>query len=103
MSDTEFYCGYCGGDVIYSTENVQYQHVDSGERITGITPGDYISARHNRAGTAVLAVDVERNDERDAEPITDSAGYLSCGCLATDREHSCKDRAVSEFNPATEI
>lgn len=96
---TEFYCGYCGGDVIYSPENAQYEHTDSGERITGITPGDFISARHNRAGTAVLAVDVQRDDERDAEafsqdlltdPIADSGGYLPCGCHGSQPEHTCK-------------
>lgn len=97
------YCGYCGGNAVFSPENVQWQHADSGERVKADSPGDMISARHNREGSVILPVDIQWEDESDADPITDAAGYLSCGCLGTDRDHSCKAREVSEFNPASEI
>jgi hypothetical protein len=33
-------------------------------------------------------------DETDLEdyPITDAGGYLPCGCLGTDRDHTCAPR-----------
>lgn len=86
---SEFYCGYCGGDVLWSSENVQYEHADSGERVEADSPGDYVSAAHNRQGTRVNAVDVQRSDERDIDPIADTAGYLTCGCHGSQREHTC--------------
>lgn len=106
MGKTEYYCGYCGGDVIWSDENVQFEHSDDGERVDPPTPGDYVSAAHNRKGSRVNPVDVQRDDERDAdeiltEPITDSAGYLSCGCHGSWSDHICKDRDASEYTPET--
>lgn len=93
--EAEFYCGYCGGDVIWSVENVQYEHADSGERVKADSPGDYVSAAHNRKGTRVNAVDVQRSDERDVDDfcieytgLTDQAGYLDCGCHGSQREHT---------------
>lgn len=26
----------------------------------------------------------------DLDPVTDSAGYLACGCHGSDRDHSCR-------------
>ena len=64
---SEFYCGYCGGDVIFSEENNQYEHANDGYRVVPGSPGDYVSTTHNRKGTKVEAYDVERSDERDDE------------------------------------
>lgn len=104
---SEFYCGYCGGDVIFSDENAQHEHANSGERITNITPGDFVSAQHNQQGSRVIAADVQRSDERDLDHeyidrssigddaiglesiILDAAGNLPCGCHGSQREHTC--------------
>lgn len=99
---TDFYCGYCGGDVIFSEENNQFEHAEDGYRVVPGSPGDYASAPHNHKGTRVASYDVERSDERDLDEsvcesggleytdITDSAGYLSCGCHGSQKEHTCK-------------
>ena len=64
---TEYYCGYCGGDVLWSDENVQFEHTDDGERVDPPVPGDYVSAAHNRKGSRVNPADVQSRGERDAE------------------------------------
>jgi hypothetical protein len=55
-------CGYCGGVLVSTVDG--YVHRDSGDRVTA-TPGDYVSERHNRAGTKVLFSDVlDREDPK---------------------------------------
>jgi hypothetical protein len=49
-------CNYCGGKVVRTDEG--YVHADDGQRVH-VTPGDYVSERHNRAGTKVLPVDID--------------------------------------------
>jgi hypothetical protein len=49
-------CGYCHG-VLCETE-IGYVHAANGDRVTDITPGDFVSAAHNRAGTRVDHYDV---------------------------------------------
>lgn len=74
------HCTYCLGDVAFNESTLRWEHMTDGERITGITSGDFVSAAHNRAGTPVNVADVEFivDDENLSEPITDVAGYLSC-------------------------
>lgn len=100
----EFYCGYCLGDVIFSDENVQWEHATDGQRVQADSPGDYVSAQHNRKGSRVLAADVCSRSDEPALPIvneytadlmhafqiTDSGGYLSCGCHGSQSEHICR-------------
>lgn len=57
-------CGYCNGTVEWSPWDGSYVHVTDGERITNISPGDYVSAQHNRAGTRVNSADVVTDDEQ---------------------------------------
>lgn len=59
------YCGYCLGDVVFNESTIRWEHAEDGERIPVITPGDMVSAAHNRAGTPVNPSDVE------TEPIDD--------------------------------
>ena len=53
-------CGYCGGSVVWNDERYVYVHATDGNRIAAvdITPGDWMSARHNRAGTRVNPADL---------------------------------------------
>jgi hypothetical protein len=55
-------CGYCGGEVIRTDEG--YVHADDGDRVRVSGPGDYVTARHNRAGTKVLTVDIWHPETR---------------------------------------
>lgn len=93
------YCGYCLGNVAFNESTIRWEHTENGERVKADSPSDFVSAAHNRAGTPVNPADVEFS-EVDA-PITDSAGYLTCGCHGSQREHACE--AKPEFNPADEI
>lgn len=66
MSEIKVYpyvCGYCDGWVIYSQENLRYEHAEDGERVKADSPGDFVSAAHNRAGTPVNPADVIDSDE----------------------------------------
>lgn len=58
-------CGYCHGEVSRG-ERGGYIHNESGERITNITPGDFVSAGHNRAGTVARSAEVY-DDENEEE------------------------------------
>lgn len=60
-------CGYCGGRAVravdfeprdYDVAAHAWVHADAGERITDISRGDMVSARHNVAGSQILAADV---------------------------------------------
>lgn len=51
-------CGYCLGDAVYDDTLLSWVHATSGERVTDRSSGDFVSARHNRAGTVVLAYDL---------------------------------------------
>lgn len=48
-------CGYCGDAAVKA--DFGYVHATDGDRVT-VSPGDMVSARHNRAGTPILAVDL---------------------------------------------
>lgn len=58
-------CGYCGGKAIRSPDmrDSFYVHAEDGARIKNIQPGDLVSARHNRAGSRVLAVDLVDDED----------------------------------------
>lgn len=92
--------------VVFDWDNTRGECVGCGYP-AGFTAGQEIYC-------AVCAANVAADGERitripypshlyDADPITDAGGYLSCGCHGSQREHSCKDQSVSEFNPADEI
>jgi hypothetical protein len=51
-------CGYCGGRVVQ--RDGRHVHASDGDRIPAVmlTPGDYASAGHNRAGTPVGGYDI---------------------------------------------
>jgi hypothetical protein len=58
-------CGYCGGVARWEQTVGSYVHADQGPRIGTVSPGDHVSARHNRAGTPILPCDLE-----EAESVT---------------------------------
>jgi hypothetical protein len=61
-------CGYCGGPVVQDESDAEFAvHATSGDRVRRSGPGDYVSERHNRAGSAVLAVDVIDIEEWEAD------------------------------------
>lgn len=63
-ADDAYQCGFCGGSAVYSTERSRWEHADAGDRVKVGGPGDFVSARHNEAGTQILTVDlVEADDE----------------------------------------
>lgn len=64
---SEYVCGFCGGDAIPDEEDMGYMHAEPGDRVRVGVSGDYVSARHNRAGTAVLACDLVSRKEWDAD------------------------------------
>lgn len=51
-------CGYCGGVAEWNPGRIRWEHADAGDRVPPPTPGDFISGRHNLAGTPVLAADL---------------------------------------------
>lgn len=68
-------------------------------------PGDtfYLSTDHsywhiNRNDSGQCLTDPEGL----AGPITDSAGYLNCGCHGSQPDHTCREREVPEYDPALE-
>lgn len=69
-------CGYCGGQVaLADTDNGQrYVHTTDGDRVTA-TPGDYVSAPHNRAGTIVRITDVVEAGSDMPSPPADPYTY----------------------------
>lgn len=52
-----YVCGYCGGAATPGDTPGSYVHAFDGERVTG-NPGDYVTGRHNRAGTPILPGDL---------------------------------------------
>lgn len=65
-------CGYCDGDVVKAA--IGHEHATDGNRVTA-GPGDFVSARHNRAGTRVNPMDVVEVGEFTA--VINVPGYLS--------------------------
>jgi len=77
---TEYVCGYCGGGAEPAESGIGYVHADTADRVRPGGPGDLVSARHNEAGTPVLACDlVERDDE--------AADVCLCGVVHPDGKH----------------
>lgn len=66
-SATGLVCGYCGGDAVESSlAGIPVMvHATDGERVANIGPGDFVSARHNRAGTPIMSYDLVKADEAD--------------------------------------
>lgn len=52
-------CGYCDGTALPDPDRPgRYVHAADGYRVGPATPGDYVTDRHNRAGTPVDPADV---------------------------------------------
>jgi hypothetical protein len=63
-------CSYCNGRVVWNEHTNEFQHTTTEQRITNISPGDYVSTRHNQAGGRVLAVDIcEGDDDYDGKCV----------------------------------
>lgn len=60
-------CGYCDGKVTENPPGVlpHYVHADDGDRVAQGGPGDFVSHRHNLAGTPVNPVDLIDEEEED--------------------------------------
>lgn len=69
-------CGYCGDAAVYNAEAMRWEHATDGDRVRVGGPGDLVSARHNRAGTQVLTVDLV-----DAEEEVDTTGWVASGSV----------------------
>lgn len=54
----QYECGYCGGRAVPAEDQPGWVHEAAGDRVRVGGPGDFVSARHNAAGTRVLSVDL---------------------------------------------
>ena len=51
-------CSYCGDRVRIPRDGFEYVHTTSAPRVRNISPGDFVSARHNVKGSPVGSYDV---------------------------------------------
>lgn len=81
MEHRDMECGYCGGRAVWSEQALRYVHADAGQRVRAGGPGDFVSGRHNEAGTVILPVDLVDLCERCGEsPVKDEVSGLCQGC-----------------------
>lgn len=67
MADKAVECGYCGGRAVKT--GAGHVHADAGDRVRVGGPGDLVSARHNRAGTPILPVDLVDSGAVDSDGV----------------------------------
>ncbi len=58
MDREPMWCGFCGGRAVWQQDTLAWEHAEDGERVKRHGPGDFVSDRHNRKGTKVLAEDL---------------------------------------------
>lgn len=75
------FCGYCLGRAVWVQGALRWEHADAGERVRVCGPGDFVSARHNQAGTQVLSADLVGACGRcRSAPIDDEDSGLCSSC-----------------------
>ncbi len=87
-------CGFCGGVAVWDQARLAWVHADAGARVRPGGPGDFVSARHNEAGSVVLTVDLVDDDD---DPCP-------CGRAHTRGEHGYDpDAEPADTDPADEL
>lgn len=61
------WCGYCGGRAVKA--QIGWEHESAGDRVK-VSPGDFVSGKHNLAGTRVMPYDLVDADEVQDERLT---------------------------------
>lgn len=51
-------CGYCDGVATFDADRRVWTHAADGARVAPGVPGDYVTDRHNRAGTVINPADL---------------------------------------------